>query len=141
MLTLYHTLSLLTSRNLAGDFRQALEIGGIIRQIMTSRQGHLIGDATEDQLRFGFEGRLNLQFLRSQLTTDDGLLADRELDETLELIEAGADVLADSRQGSHRQLPERAAFPTGPPRNSRQKQAIAGNFRRGALHWPQSPLS
>lgn len=52
-------------------------------------------------MRVGFDGCLKLKFLGSQITTDAGLLAYRELDETLGLTILGADVLTDSRQGSN----------------------------------------
>jgi hypothetical protein len=61
-----------------------------------------MGDAKQDDLRVGFDGRLKLKFLGSQVTTDAGLLAYRELDETLGLTEMGADVLTDSRLGSNK---------------------------------------
>jgi hypothetical protein len=47
-------------------------------------------------LRVRFDGRLKLKFLGSQVTTDAGLLAYRELDEALALTEIGADALQDS---------------------------------------------
>ncbi len=62
-----------------------------------------MGDAKKDNLRVGFDSRLKLKFLGSQLTTDGGLLAYRELDEALGLTEMGADLLTDSRQGSNKQ--------------------------------------
>ena len=62
-----------------------------------------MGDAKKDDLRVGFDSRLKLKFLGSQLTTDAGLLAYRELDEALGLTEMGADLLTDSRQGSNKQ--------------------------------------
>ena len=62
-----------------------------------------MGDAKKDDLRVGFDSRLKLKFLGSQITTDAGLLAYRELDETLGLAEMGADVLTDSRLGSKTQ--------------------------------------
>ncbi len=62
-----------------------------------------MGDAKKDNLRVGFDGRLKLRFLGSQVTTDAGLLAYRELDETLGLTQMGADLLTDSRLGSNKQ--------------------------------------
>ena len=62
-----------------------------------------MGDTKKDDLRVGFDSRLKLKFLGSQLTTDAGLLAYRELDETLGLTEMGSDLLTDSRQGSNKQ--------------------------------------
>ncbi len=40
-----------------------------------------MGDAKNDDLRVSFDSRLKLKFLGSQITTDTGLLAYRELDE------------------------------------------------------------
>jgi len=62
-----------------------------------------MGDAKNDDLRVGFDSRLKLKFLGSQLTTDAGLLAYRELDETLGLTEMAQDSLRDSRVGSNKQ--------------------------------------
>ena len=46
-----------------------------------------MGDAKNDDLRVSFDSRLKLKFLGSQVTTDAGLLAYRELDETFGLTE------------------------------------------------------
>ena len=62
-----------------------------------------MGDAKKDALRVGFDSRLKLKFLGSQITTDAGLLAYRELDEALGLTAMSADVLTDLRQGSNKQ--------------------------------------
>lgn len=62
-----------------------------------------MGDAKNEDLRVGFDRRLKLKFLGSQITTDAGLLAYRELDETLGLTEMGADLLTDSRLGTNKQ--------------------------------------
>ena len=62
-----------------------------------------MGDAKNDDLRVSFDSRLKLKFLGSQVTTDAGLLAYRELDETLGLTEMAPDVLEDSRVGSNKQ--------------------------------------
>ena len=58
-----------------------------------------MGDAKNDDLRVSFDSRLKLKFLGSQITTDAGLLAYRELDEALGLAEMSADNLQDSRLG------------------------------------------
>ncbi len=62
-----------------------------------------MGDAENDDLRVGFDTRLKLKFCGSQVTTDAGLLAYRELDEALGLTAMGAGLLTDSRQGSNKQ--------------------------------------
>ena len=62
-----------------------------------------MGDAKKDDLRVGFDSRLKLKFLGSQITTDAGLLAYRELDEALGLTEMGAELLQDSRLGQNKQ--------------------------------------
>ncbi len=62
-----------------------------------------MGDCQNEDLRLSFDRRLKLKFLGSQITTDAGLLAYRELDEALRLTEMGADVLTDSRLGTNKQ--------------------------------------
>jgi hypothetical protein len=62
-----------------------------------------MGDSQNDDLRVGFDRRLKLKFLGSQITTDAGLLAYRELDEALGLTEMGAELLQDSRLGQNKQ--------------------------------------
>ncbi len=62
-----------------------------------------MGDAINDDLRVSFDSRLKLKFLGSQITTDAGLLAYRELDEALGLTEMSADNLQDSRLGQNKQ--------------------------------------
>jgi DDE family transposase len=56
-----------------------------------------------DDLRVSFDSRVKLKFLGSKVTTDAGLLAYRELDETLGLTEMGTDELTDLRLGSNKQ--------------------------------------
>ena len=62
-----------------------------------------MGDGKKDDLRVSFDSRLKLKFLGSQITTDAGLLAYRELDEVLGLTEMGTDVLTDLRLGTNKQ--------------------------------------
>ena len=62
-----------------------------------------MGDSQNEELRVSFDSRLKLKFFGSQIMTDAGLLAYRELDETLGLTEMGAVVLTDSRLGSNKQ--------------------------------------
>jgi hypothetical protein len=48
-----------------------------------------------------FDRRLKPKFLGGKVTADAGLVADRELDETLGLTEIGEEVLAGSRLGGN----------------------------------------
>jgi hypothetical protein len=62
-----------------------------------------MGDCQKRDLRVGFNRLLKLKFLGSQVTTDAGLLAYRELDEALGLTALSADALQDSRLGRNKQ--------------------------------------
>ena len=62
-----------------------------------------MGDCQNEDLRVQFDRRLKLKFLGSQVTTDAGLLAYRELDETLGLTQIDAESLHDARLGSNKQ--------------------------------------
>jgi Transposase DDE domain group 1 len=62
-----------------------------------------MGDCQNGDLRVNFDRTLKLQFLGSQVTTDAGLLAYRELDEALRLTVTGAESLQDSRLGQNKQ--------------------------------------
>src|SRR5262245_12711532 len=61
--------------------------------------GDPTGEADRDALRLVFDRRLVLQFHGSAITSDAGLLPDRELDDTLGLTGTGGDMLADARTG------------------------------------------
>ena len=62
-----------------------------------------MGDCQNRDLRVQFDRRLKLKFLGSKVTTDAGLLAYRELDETFGLTELADDLLGDSRIGKNKQ--------------------------------------
>src|SRR3954469_17358162 len=56
-----------------------------------------MGEADRGALRLDFDRHLLPQFRGSTITSDAGLLAYRELDDTLRLIDTGTDTLADAR--------------------------------------------
>jgi hypothetical protein len=62
-----------------------------------------MGDCQSSDLRVQFDRRLKLKFLGSQITTDAGLLAYRELDEAFGLTAMCNGGLHDSRVGSNKQ--------------------------------------
>ena len=55
-----------------------------------------MGDARKDALRVEFDSRIKLEFHGAAVTSDAGLVAYRELDESLRLTEMG-EVFRDSR--------------------------------------------
>ena len=59
------------------------------------------GEADRGVLRFDFDRRLMLQFRGSAITSDAGLLAYRELDDSLRLTDTSADTLVDGRTGKN----------------------------------------
>jgi len=63
--------------------------------------GDPTGEADNGPLRLDFDRRLLLRFRGSTITSDAGLLAYRELDDTLGLTGTGADRLAAARNGKN----------------------------------------
>jgi len=57
------------------------------------------GEAQSDALRLDFDRRLKLEFHGSSVTSDAGLLADRELDDALGLMAVAGQHLVDGRTG------------------------------------------
>ena len=64
---------------------------------------HLAGADKKEGLRIAFDRRVKLEFHGSQVTSDAGLLAYRELDEALNLTHSAAEVLHDWRTGDNTQ--------------------------------------
>jgi hypothetical protein len=62
-----------------------------------------MGDCPTEPLRTQFDRRLRLLFFGAKATSDAGLLADRELDDALDLTRTAADQLQDSRTGPNTQ--------------------------------------
>jgi hypothetical protein len=59
------------------------------------------GESKSEVLRLDFDRRLMLQFRGSAITSDAGLLAYRELDNTLYLTDTAANTLIDARTGKN----------------------------------------
>ena len=62
-----------------------------------------MGDRRKQALRVQFNGKLKLEFHGAKITSDAGLLAFRELDQTFRLMETGSTVLCDPRHGRNTQ--------------------------------------
>ena len=60
-----------------------------------------MADPTGEALRLDFDRRLKLQFRGSTITSDGGLLAYRELEDTFSLTDTSAERLADARTGKN----------------------------------------
>ena len=60
-----------------------------------------MGEAAKGPLRLDFDRRLKLEFRGATITSDSGLLAFRELDETLGLSQMAAEKLVDGRPGKN----------------------------------------
>jgi Transposase DDE domain group 1 len=59
------------------------------------------GEARQPPLRVAFDRRLKLEFHGARITSDGGLLAYRELDDTLGLTVTAASALAEGRRGKN----------------------------------------
>ena len=62
-----------------------------------------MGETMNDDLQVSFDSRLRVKFIGRKVTTDAGLLAYREIDETLGLTGMGLEMLTDSRLGCNKQ--------------------------------------
>ncbi len=62
-----------------------------------------MGEARKDALRLDFDRKLKLEFHGTKITSDAGLLAYRELDETLGLTSTIDSELGDIRTGKNTQ--------------------------------------
>jgi hypothetical protein len=62
-----------------------------------------MGAGKKQALRVTFDNRLKLEFHGAKVTSDAGLLADRELDEALGLTDLGEERLNDWRTGKNTQ--------------------------------------
>jgi hypothetical protein len=58
-----------------------------------------MGDCPTEPLRPRSDRRLRLEFHGAKVTSDAGLLTDRELDDALQLTDSAVDVLQDTRTG------------------------------------------
>ena len=63
--------------------------------------GDPTGEADKGALRVDFDRRLLLKFCGSSITCDAGLLAYRELNDTLRLTDTGTETLVDARTGKN----------------------------------------
>ncbi len=62
---------------------------------------HPAGETRRPHLRIDFDRRLKLEFHGSKITSDAGLLANRELDEVLGLTDLGGAAMSDLRRGKN----------------------------------------
>ncbi len=60
-----------------------------------------MGEVKFEPLRVDFDRRHKLEFHGSDISSDAGLLPDRELDDVLGLTELGGEVLSETRRGEN----------------------------------------
>src|SRR6516165_4817306 len=70
---------------------------------LPKRQRNPMGDCQHDPLRVDFDRQIKLEFQGSTVTSDAGLLAYRELDDTLGLTSTAVSGLHDTRTGKNTQ--------------------------------------
>ena len=96
--------------------------------------GNPTGEADRGALRLDFDRHLLLQFRGSAITSDAGLLAYRELDDTLRPTDTSADTLADARTDKWPDVPaDRALYDA---LETRATTSLGRRSRSTALHRP-----
>ena len=87
--------------------------------------GYATGEAKEPQLRPVFDRRIKLDFHGARITSDGDLLAYRELDDTVGLIDMATAALSDGRRGKN---DRRSGRQCENHRESRQMETVSRSF-------------